>query len=201
MNHHQYSAMRDQHTSSILLPVGSRIYYQSNIKYNELFTIGVVHLADPVTMSYCIRLEDGTYENNVPHTARAFSIPPLFPLIAKQELSISYLEFRSTKSIFSFDISMFPMMDIASTGHLVRLLKYCISWNKMDMYPLHYLQRENEKEESDGDLKLLSTSPLADVICGQLVWLLLVTLAHHSTSGVNMEVSIFLSLHYCMDIC
>lgn len=180
------------HGNSIsMLPVGSRIYYQSNIS-DETYTVGIVQIADPVTLCYSIRLPDGTCENNVPFTSRVFSSPPLFPLLNKADLRRTYLDHQRNgmdKNVAEFDVGKEHLTAFPTTAHLLSLLQFCLSWNEGDI-PGEFSRREGfENYDSHGlSNRQDSWSEDADMICGQIVWLLGVTLAHHSSTAVNIEV-------------
>ena len=159
------------------LPVGSQTYYMSQSSaQSQLFTQGVVIKVNYERKSYDIQSSNGLVDVDVPCNAVAFFAKPLIPHCAlstlnKELVAESRLTSSSRSGVVSSSTSVKPTALLCSTAHLMKLLTCTLKWSK----------KWNNIEVSEHE-KSLSMKIYVDlsILCGQLVWLIVVNVAHHS---------------------
>jgi hypothetical protein len=162
------------------LPVGSQTYYMPHYaRPNQPFTQGIIIKVNHDRKSYDIQATSGLVDSDISCNAVAFFVPPIIPY-GQSTSSTSSVESRLVASSHVGSISsgfdhtgvVKPVeSSICTTAHLLRLLicirKWCAKWSDMEVF-------EHEKSLSMNMYVDLS------VLCGQLVWVLVVNIAHHS---------------------
>jgi hypothetical protein len=177
------------------LPLGSRTYYMpNNVRPNQPFTQGVVIKVNHERKSYDIQATNGLVDADIHCSAVAFSVKPIIPFAALSSLNRdSIAESRLTASIHPGSIQasseglygctsadsgacVARPSSQCSTAHLLRLLTCLRKWSKK-WSDIEVVEHE----------KTLSMNMYVDlsVLLGQLVWLLVVNLAHHSCCATD----------------
>lgn len=161
------------------LPVGSQTYYMPNNGCpRDSFTQGIIIKVNYDRKSYDIQAASGLVDTDVPCNAVAFFVNPIVPFAPSVSLS-NAVESRLTASynlnqssyIGGSNGSSEESSSMCNTAHLMRILtcvrKWASKWSVMEVF-------EHEKSLSMNMYVDLS------ILCGQLVWLLVVNIAHHS---------------------
>jgi len=163
------------------LPVGSQIYYLSSVvqQRQHSYTQGVIIKVHYDRKSYDIQASNGLVDLDVPCNSVGFSVKPLVPFVS--------LESRREGGRLGAALTVREaQVDVGSatscnTSHLFRLLRCSLNWAK---------KWDDVEIVSHEDLTMGMFVDLS-MLCGQLVWLLVVNIAHHSccvTDDVNAQI-------------
>lgn len=153
------------------LPLGAQTYYMPNdVRPNVPFTQGIVIKVNHERKSYDIQASNGLVDRDIPCIAVTFSVKPLVPFSSTSSLLREVIAV-SGESRFHHDAQYAYDWTTTTTAHLLRLLTCLMKWSKK-WSDIEIVEHE----------KTLTMSTYVDlsVLCGQLVWLLVVNLAHHS---------------------
>jgi hypothetical protein len=197
--------LRFQHELTCLHPVGARIVYcnpySNGDPYSQVRSFrlslahpsqGIVHSVDATQTFYTIRSRVGTLDCNVPcqnvfvQTSTPFlSFEPTSSLPRYVETDPAMATSSPATSAFASTNLNFGNKNLfhggyvsyksdakvsTSTAHLVRLLKFARFW-----------------EECPERRSLVTSHPNLDSLCGQLVWVLVMTIADHSWLGNDFD--------------
>ena len=159
------------------LPVGSQIYYLSGrCTGPQSFAKGVIIKVHHAKRTYDIQATSGLVDIDIPCREVAFSIKPVIPFAPVSSLHRDVVsESRYGASSAAQMINTPPVEDGSgcptSTAYLMRILSCVRKWSRK-WTDIEVVEHE----------KSLSMNMYVDlsILCGQLVWLLVVNIAHHS---------------------
>ena len=143
-----------------------------------------MHSIDSERRTYSVRLQDGTIEHNVPFRSVVFpTAPPVIPFQSSAALP-KYFEndfsgepkrgLHATKAGSMLVQSKDAVLQ-TTTSHLLRMLHFAQSWDIAC------------SASDDQSVSLVTSPPDVDMLCGQIVWLIVSGIAQHSTTNVDIN--------------